>query len=193
MPQIVKKPASILELGQIDITELKNKVESLSENVWALEDARKENKFKGFHHTQHINFRFIRGNRNHRDYYSEPIWFIWKRLLLPIMNQAVAPYAYSQPIYPKVMLARLAAGYSIDHHSDGAGSNSCVHKIHIPIQTNTNATFIIDGVKFHLQEGHAYEVNNLALHAAQNAGEDPRIHLIFELYNEQSQSVEGTS
>jgi hypothetical protein len=100
------------------------------------------------------------------------------------MKEIVVAYAFEQPVFPKVMLARLAAGASIDRHTDGAGSNLFTHKIHLPIQTNERALMFIGGRSFHLKEGHAYEVNNLVPHGAQNLGSEDRIHLIFEVFDQ---------
>ncbi len=183
MPQTITKPDTIHQLGAVDIGPLKSLVDCLSEKVWRQENERKENNFYCFHHTQHIIFRFIEGNQHPCKFYSNPIWSIWRKILLPMMEQVAAPYNYSQPIYPKVMLARLAAGQIIDRHVDGAGSNLYTHKIHIPLQTNPQARFIVKEWAYQLKAGQAYEVNNIAPHAAENFGEIDRIHLIFELFD----------
>ena len=73
--------------------------------------------------------------RDHRRFYSNPI-SVWQDRLLPIADRAIAPWI-STPIYPKVMLARLAAGAVIDRHVDGGGSIS--RKIHVPIQSSDRA------------------------------------------------------
>jgi hypothetical protein len=98
------------------------------------------------------------------------------------MEKAITPYALQKPVYPKVMLARLAAGAVIDRHADGGGSNLFTHKIHVPIQTSEQALMFIGDKSFHLKEGRAYEVNNLAPHAVKNSGVIDRIHLIFEVF-----------
>lgn len=178
----VKKPHTILPLDSVDVTLLKDLIGQLSSQVWVKENERKENNFPCFHHTEHIIFRFIEGNRNHLKFYSNPIWEVFKSTLLPIMNQVTASYKFIQPEYPKVMLARLKAGGSIDIHRDGAGSNLCTHKIHIPLVTNSQAKFLVKNDSYHLKYGKAYEVNNITLHGAENHGDFDRIHLIFEVF-----------
>lgn len=185
----VRKPENILELGAVDISSIKNLVMQTSEQVWNLENERKENDFECFHDTRHIIFRFIEGMRDHRRFYSHPIWDVWQSRLLPVMNKSIARYDFKHPVYPKAMLARLAAGATIDRHTDGAGSNLFTHKIHIPIQTNEKAFLIIKDEAFHLREGVAYEVNNIVPHSAENAGSTDRIHLIFEVFDEQEQAA----
>lgn len=181
---IIKKPNSFRELGNVDVSTIANLATPLSESFWSLEDSRKENDFSVFHHTQHIIFRFISGNRDHQAYYSNPIWNIWESTLLPIIRSAVEPYNFQKPTYPKVMLARLKAGNSIDMHIDGRGSNLHTHKIHIPIQTNPQSIFLIGDDSKHLKKGVAYEVNNVVPHGAINNGNTDRIHLIFEVFDQ---------
>ena len=179
----VVKPETILELGPADIKQLKLIVGKVSEDVWNLENEGKENDFFCFHHTRHIIFRFIEGMRDHQVFYSNPIWNVWKGMLLPIMNELVKPYGFKEPVFPKAMLARLAAGHVIDMHVDGAGANLHTHKIHVPLQTNEKALFHINEESFHLKEGFGYEVNNIVRHGVENKGDEDRIHLIFEVYD----------
>lgn len=179
----VTKPDNIRELGVVDIAAVKDLVARISEAVWNQHDELKENRFECFHDTRHIILRFIKGMRDHRRFYSNPIWAVWQDCLLPVMDRAIAPYGFQQPIYPKVMLARLAAGAVIDRHVDGGGSNPFTHKIHVPIQSSDQALMLINDEPFHLEEGYAYEVNNLAPHAVENKGSTDRIHLIFEVFD----------
>lgn len=180
---LIVKPNNIQELGPVDISELKQLINRMPDKIWEMEDANKENNFAVFHHTQHIIFRFIHSNNDHLNFYSNPIWSVWQTTLLPIMEAVVAPYDFIQPTYPKAMLARLKAGSVIDRHIDGRGSNLHTHKIHIPLQTNPKALFSVKDVTQHLEEGIAYEVNNVKLHGVVNKGEEDRIHFIFEVYD----------
>jgi len=178
----VLKPDFLRELGAVDIKQLSAITSKVSENVWAKEDEAKENNFNCFHHTQHIVFRFIEGMKDHRVSYSTPIWQAWQGMLMPVMQQTIRPYGFKNPQFPKAMLARLKAGYGIDPHTDGAGSNLHTHKIHVPIFTNLDALFHIGGQDFHLEQGQAYEVNNIKRHGVRNDGEADRIHFIFEVF-----------
>lgn len=185
-PRLVGKPARVRPLGEVGVEVLRRHLAHLSEVVWRQEDAAKENGFPCFHHTRHIIFRFIAGNRDPYRFYSRPIWAVWARLLLPVMAQASAPYGYARPVYPKVMLARLEAGHGIDMHVDGrgGGSHPFTHKVHVPLETNPEAFLRVDRVDFRFDAGQAFEVNNLVPHGAFNGGEADRIHLIFEVFND---------
>ena len=178
----VAKPDSVRRLGPVDVAPLRAQVARLSEKVWNRENAVKENGYFCFAHTRHIVFRFIPPGLTGIRFYSRPLWNLWQRWLLPVMAQAAAPYGYARPVYPKAMLARLAAGRGIDLHEDRGGMNPLVHKIHVPLETNPRATLTVAGAAFHLEAGYAFEVNNLASHGAFNGGGQDRIHFIFEVF-----------
>ena len=167
----------------VDINSLLAKVSRLSETAWAKEDEGKPNSFPCFHHTQHILFRFIPDNRDATNFNSYANWPLWAPLLLPVMQAAIRTYNFAQPVFPKVMLARLLAKRHIDLHRDGAGANLYTHKIHVPLQTNDAVRFQFDNAEFRLEEGKAYEVNNITRHGGCNDGDDHRIHLIFEVFD----------
>jgi hypothetical protein len=183
MVPLVQKPETVRDLGAVDVQALKTRVAGLSEQVWQLENARKENDFAVFHHTRHIIFRFTPGNHDPEDNYETPAWLVWRSLLEPVMQQAIRVYGFSNPAFSKAMLARLQAGQHIDLHSDGAGSNLRTHKIHVPLVTNPDAHYLCGEQGFHLVEGHAWEVNNIRPHGAVNNGSEDRIHLIFEVFD----------
>lgn len=181
----VTKPDGVRELQPVDAGRLKALVGQISEEVWAMEDAGKENRFGCFHHTRHIIFRFMEMAAGHRAFYDRPLWQAWQGHLMPLMLEATASYQFQAPVFPKVMLARLAAGYGIDRHVDNAKRNLYTHKIHVPLQTSDKVRFTVGDGTFHLREGFAYEVNNLQPHAVVNDGDVDRIHLIFEVFEGQ--------
>ena len=178
----VQKPATLRRLGPVDASALTARVARLSHEAWRREDAVKENRFRCFHHTRHVIFRFIVGNQDPRRFYSDLGWRVWSRWLLPPMTRAASIYGFAEPVFPKAMLARLEAGQRIDTHVDRAGSNPLVHKVHIPLQTEPGAVVTVSGASTHLAPGYAWEVNNLALHGAFNGGTRDRIHFIFEVF-----------
>lgn len=187
----VEKPETYRDLGRYDVSELSDLVAKLPDRLWSIEDQRKENKFAVFHHTQHIIFRFPPGNRDHTDYYTNPIWRVWRDRLLPLMDAITAQYGHEERVYPKVMLARLLAGHEIDTHFDGAGSNLYTHKVHVPLISGPGALFTVKEDERHLEVGRAYEVNNIVRHAARNDGDAHRVHLIFEHFDAAASKQSG--
>lgn len=178
-----RKTNSIRVLGHVDIGRLKDAVLALPETVWQAENESKPNRFGALDATQHIIFRFVSNFIDWRQSYERPLWSEWKGLLEPVLWQATATYGYHSGDFPRVMLARMAPGGVIHPHRDQNPAAKWPHKIHIPLQTNDEVTFFVDGTGYHLAEGEAIEVNNMGLHAVENRGTTDRIHLIFEYYD----------
>ncbi|HEY2345089.1 MAG TPA: aspartyl/asparaginyl beta-hydroxylase domain-containing protein [Xanthomonadaceae bacterium] len=177
------KTLSVRELGAIDVAALTAAVMAISEEQWAQENAGKPNRFEALDRTQHIVFRFVSDFNDWKQSYGLPIWEEWRALLEPVLQQATAPYGYANGVFPRVMLARMAPGGVIHAHVDANRAARWPHKIHIPLQTNDRVEFFVDPDIHHFQVGHAYEVNNLGLHAVRNDGDTDRIHLILEYYD----------
>jgi hypothetical protein len=127
-------------------------------------------------------FRYIQGDTNVFDFHEFPAWDEWKDLLLPIMEQAANQLGYENYRFPRVMFAWLAAGGEISRHSDGNASHY-IHKIHVPLITNSETIFQVGRQAKHLPVGEIFEVNNKRTHSVKNDGKTDRIHLIFECYN----------
>lgn len=178
-----RKTTTVRHLGSVDIAALREAVLSIPESTWDAEDADKPNRFGALDRTRHIVFRFVSGFDDWRESYDRPLWPQWRALLEPVMAQAVRPYGYAQGTFPRVMLARMAPGGVIKPHRDANPAAKWPHKIHVPIQTNDRVTFFVDGIGYRMPEGEAFEVNNMGVHAVENAGDSDRIHLIFEYYD----------
>ncbi|HEY7005011.1 MAG TPA: aspartyl/asparaginyl beta-hydroxylase domain-containing protein, partial [Sphingomicrobium sp.] len=165
-----RKTASIRRLGSVDIAPLKDAVAALPEALWDAENASKPNRFGALDATRHIIFRFVSNFRDWRDSYDRPLWGEWKPLLQPVLAAAAAPYGYARGAFPRVMLARMAPGGIIHAHRDENPAAKWPHKVHVPLQTNADVTFYVDGVGYRFDEGEAVEVNNMGLHAVENRG-----------------------
>lgn len=169
-------------LGEVDVTALRKAVSEIPEEVWKGADSAKPNKFKVLDQAQHIVFRFIESFQTHEKHFALPLWDQWKDLIIPVIEEATIPYGYSSAETPRVMLARLKAGGKIAQHIDGAPAAQFPHKIHVPLFTNEDCFFFVDGRRVHMPLGEAYEVNNNIMHSAVNGGATDRIHLIFEYF-----------
>jgi hypothetical protein len=178
-----RKTTSIRRLGTVDITRLREAVLAIPESVWDAENANKPNRFGALDATRHIIFRFVSNFTDWRTSYDGPLWAEWHAVLEPVLEAATAAYGYKRGAYPRVMLARMAPGGVIHPHRDANPAAKWPHKIHVPIQTNEDVIFYVDGVGYHLEAGEAVEVNNMGLHGVENRGSADRIHLIFEYYD----------
>ena len=176
------KTKTIRELGQVDISSIREDIINLPQEIWEVKDNDKPNKFKELGKTEHIVFKFIRDYDNHLDNFFYPIWEEWKSRLEPILEAATKPYNYKDGDFSRIMLAKLPARGKISLHIDPYKSSNYTHKIHIPIQTNPEVEFWVNRKRYHFLEGNAYEVNNKALHGGINRGKTDRINLIIEYY-----------
>ena len=57
-------------------------------------------------------------------------------------------------------------------------------RVHIPIYTNDDSNWIIDGVEQHMEPGYAYLVNTTLPHSIENKGKTNRIHLYGKVWTE---------
>lgn len=177
------KTKSVRSLGAVDISDIKEDILSIPEEVWDLENDGKPNKFNELQKARHIVFRFVKNMEVCTQYYDRPIWEAWKERLEKVLLKAVESYGYEKGEFSRIMLARLEAGGEIAAHKDGNKAATFPHKIHIPIQTNDKVFFFANPTMYQFDEGSAYEVNNLGVHYAENGGDEDRIHLIFEYFN----------
>ena len=178
-----RKTRGVRALGPVDIRALRADILAIPPELWALENADKPNKFEALDKTEHIVFRFVSSLKDWRESYERPVWQSWRVKIEPVLRQAALPYGYRNGAFPRIMLAKMAPGGVIQPHRDAAPAARWPHKIHVPIQTNDRVQFFVDPDYHHLQEGQAYEVNNLGIHAVKNGGSSDRIHLIFEYYD----------
>lgn len=178
-----RKTQAIRRLANVDISQLRDRVLALPEEVWEAENAAKPNRYGVLDSTRHIVFRFVSSFIDWRSSFDLPLWAQWQPVLEPIITAATAPYGYAQGALSRVMLARMAPGGIIHPHQDQNPAAKWPHKIHVPIVTNDKVTFYVAGTGYHLAEGEAVEVNNMATHGVTNEGAADRIHLIFEYYD----------
>ena len=178
-----RKTNSIRRLGAVDISGLREAVLAIPDAVWNRENASKPNRFGALDATRHIIFRFVSSFTDWRTSEDKPLWPEWRPILEPVLAAATADYGYARGSYPRIMLAKMAPGGVIHPHRDANPAAKWPHKIHVPVQTNDDVTFYVDGVGYHFAPGEAVEVNNMGLHAVENRGGTDRIHLIFEYYD----------
>ncbi len=178
-----RKTQTIRRLGEVDIGALRAAVLAIPEELWDAENQSKPNRFDALDSTRHIVFRFVSNFQDWRDFYDRPLWSEWRELLEPVLEKATSDYGYARGTFPRIMLARMAPGGTIQPHRDANPAAKWPHKIHVPLLTNEQVTFFVDGRGYQMREGEAFEVNNMAVHAVTNRGTTDRIHLIFEYFD----------
>ena len=151
---------------------------------WNAYDRIKPNRFGVFEDsTEHIVFQFVDFKKKNISSFYFPWWKDWKDHIEPIIEQVSAYYPYKKGKTFRIMLAKLKAGCRIDLHVDGHRFADIPHKIHIPLKTSPEVTFLFEDFECHLEVGKAYEVNNKIRHGGVNNSPEDRIHLIFEYFD----------
>jgi hypothetical protein len=178
-----RKTPGVRRMGFVDIAALKAAVLAIPETLWDAENQSKPNRFESLDATRHIVFRFVDNFKDWRKSSDRPLWGEWASVLEPVLRAATTDYGYARGIFPRVMLARMPVGGVILPHRDANPAARWPHKIHVPILTNDQVFFRVDGHAFQIAEGEAVELNNMGVHAVENRGETDRVHLIFEYYD----------
>ena len=81
-----------------------------------------------------------------------------------------------------IRLMRLAPGSTIrEHRDDGLGFLYGEARLHIPIATNPDVKFIVDGKPVVMKSGECWYVDFTMPHHVFNGGSEPRIHLVIDL------------
>lgn len=97
---------------------------------------------------------------------------------------------YDNGFVGSVLFANLPAGCIIHPHYDydlnnntgiGRYMNS-IHRYHIPIVTNDDVEFTIDGEQKKMLSGECWEIHNGKYHSVSNLGKEDRIHLIIDIF-----------
>lgn len=78
-------------------------------------------------------------------------------------------------------ILRLGAGAEIKPHRDHElGYENNNFRLHIPIKTNENVNFILDGIRLKMLPGECWYTNVNFIHSVSNKGETDRFHLVID-------------
>jgi hypothetical protein len=100
-------------------------------------------------------------------------------LILPILDKLKNYYDYN---FHASFMAKLNPRKCIGLHKDCGDFLMRAHRIHVPLKTNENVMYCIDGKKYHWKSGFIYEFDNSLMHGVINNSDLERIHLILNLY-----------
>jgi hypothetical protein len=171
-----------LLLQDLDLCEIQEKLNSCTDEDWNRFTLRQEI-FDVASDTKTIVMKF-NGPTQTSNHPSKTTtfegWDEWKAVVEPLISKVQE--LYPESVISKCFLPKLKAGGSIGKHTDNGPTLQMVHRIHIPIFTNKDVIFTVDGESINMKEGCAYEINNLKEHGVVNNGDTDRVHLLFDLY-----------
>lgn len=81
----------------------------------------------------------------------------------------------------RLMLVDLPAGAEVLPHRDIAPIITIPRRCHLPVETNDQVLFVIDGIDHRLEAGQGYEFDNTRQHSVANRGTTRRVHLICDI------------
>ena len=112
--------------------------------------------------------------------HKEAGWDWLAETAAPLMNDIIKNHLEPEGVIIRAMAARMAPGAVIRPHRDSHPSFHASHRIHIPLATNRQVRFTIDGRPYKFEVGRAYEINNQLTHSVMNKGAEHRVHFIFD-------------
>ena len=105
------------------------------------------------------------------------------KYMIPHIENVIAPLIkkyYMCHHLCTCMIVILPVDGEIPIHADSGEFLTLVRRVYIPLQTNQNVEYTIDGKIHQFQEGYAYEINNCMSHGVKNKGETDEIHLVID-------------
>lgn len=166
----------IRHLGSAPIAAIQSLLPSVSEAVW-LSNPFRQQVFKMHRQTRSLIFRHISGE-DPAEHYDLPPWRAWQGVLQPTL--AAVEAAIGPGCCCRILLASLPPSRRIFPHRDRGSAYEMTHRVHVPIQTDPQVRFSVDGEDHHLEAGEIYEVNNLLEHGVTNESRLDRVHLIVD-------------
>jgi len=164
-------------IGNIKVSSIKNKVKNYINEKWEEFDFRQKT-FDVHRETKTIPLIFDKDFRLSNPTYLEDS-FSYKKEIENII------YFFTKKLGKgfiiRAILVNLPKNTFIGEHVDkGESLDRCI-RCHIPIITNKNVLFKIEGEIKNLKEGEIWEINNTKkIHSVQNAGKTDRVHLIVD-------------
>ena len=121
------------------------------------------------------------GNIHHNkslDMVDFPLMGKYKTVLDDILKELKTKYRFTD--YACV-IAKLISNASVKRHKDTGSFLETCHRIHIPLISNEECMYEVDGVEWHMEVGKVYEIDNTRQHSCRT-GNQERTHLIINLY-----------
>jgi hypothetical protein len=172
------------EVCDIDTNVLNSILQSITEQDWVTEDYRKTvgnmtstNSIPIMHTTLCAS-----GYMNDTPIHSIKPGILFDKyitLIQPVLEQLASVYKYDKYA---CFLSRLYPHSAIGEHIDTGNFLTKCHRIHVPIKTNPDVSYKINGIEYFWPAGKIYEFDNTLRHGVINRSDEERIHLVVNLY-----------
>jgi hypothetical protein len=162
-------------VGNIDLSLTNAIVEKIDASDWLVYDYSQS---MGFKNCKYILLR-------HSSEYSSntikdmPLMGKFKNELNNVLKHLENFYDFTEHVS---FMAMLEPHCKIHMHQDNCEFLEKIHRIHIPLKTNSDCFYAVDNSKINMQVGTIYEIDNTHIHGVTNDGDTCRIHLLINLY-----------
>lgn len=102
-------------------------------------------------------------------------------LIMPIINKLEEIH---EGRVGKVLFIDLPPIKDVLPHTDKRDYLNMARRHHIPIITNDNVNFYVNGESINMKEGECWEINNSLMHSVDNQGTTNRVHLMIDIMPE---------
>ena len=94
---------------------------------------------------------------------------------------------YGPGRFARIQIAKMNINSEVVSHIDHGLFFWWAHRIHLPVKTNENIIFSVDGVERNMKNGELTEINNKKTHTVKNSNVNQfeRIHIIFDYMPEE--------
>ena len=177
----MKLPDKIVRLFNYDVSDIVAAMPDMTSPVWDANPHR-QNKHNVHTQTRSIIFEWIDDAWQP----GQPAIVKTSDCGIPALTDAV--YACAQTMNARyrgkiirLLLAELVPHGRIPPHQDMGSAVVLVHRLHLPVVTNPNVRFFVDGVPHYLDPGGVFEFDNTRSHAVDNASDSSRVHLMCDI------------
>lgn len=164
-------------MGLYDVTNIKNKVNLLTEIDW-LKYTERQEVYEAHRQTLCIpilfDINYLNKMGEKTDYYN---LFQYE---IQSINEYVNKQKNKNGQIIRFEIVKMPAKTKIPTHKDNSPSLVEHSRIHLPIQTAEQVFFKINEEEKNLKEGEMWEINNVDMHSVTNNSDIDRIHIIFD-------------
>ncbi len=160
----------------IDIDAIREKILRLPEAKWL--ESERERRFDVHRDTQALLAIHFEDHSYTRPDIRE-LYYELQAELQPLL-QHIGEFYQDNGFAVRIIFAKLLAGGKIPKHADGGFSLLNCHRVHIPLVTNEQNIFFVNGEEKNMRVGEIWEINNELVHMVENRGDEDRIHLIVD-------------
>lgn len=109
-----------------------------------------------------------------------PQWKKFESVIGPLVDKAVSYIGAQRGVTTRIAIVEMVPNGKIAPHIDSQEHAGRAHRIHIPLIVPPGVEYKVDGKKFKMPPGFAYDFNNKRQHSVRNKSPRPRITILLD-------------